>query len=97
MVFADMLELGEKADFYHKNIGRKAWKDGVDFLFCTGDMALLAAEQFNGLSCNGRKAFFFNRKNDLAKKLSVFLKKGDTVLLKASRGMKLEEIINRLK
>ena len=43
MVFADMLELGEKADFYHKNIGRKAWKDGVDFLFCTGDMALLAA------------------------------------------------------
>jgi UDP-N-acetylmuramoyl-tripeptide--D-alanyl-D-alanine ligase len=46
---------------------------------------------------NGKtKCFSFESKDELTKKLLTVLEKGDVVLFKASRGMKLEEVINKL-
>lgn len=97
MVFADMLELGSRSAFYHRKIGRTALKQGMDFFFCTGSDAKKAAEEFNTHAKNGKKAFFFSRKKDLEKKLLKFIKYGDAVLFKGSRGMKLEDVMERIK
>ena len=97
MVFADMLELGDKSEFYHKKAGIQAAKKGIDLFLCTGNHTKKSAYSFNRYATNGNKAFFFTKKNSLVKKINGVLSKGDMILLKGSRGMKLEEILNDIR
>ncbi len=95
LVFGDMLELGEISADAHREIGTLAARCGIDRLYTYGDMAALAAET---ASANGIAfARSFNDKAELAAQLKKDICTGDAVLFKASRGMKLEEVINAFK
>ena len=51
----------------------------------------------DGAKENGMKnAFYFNNKEELSNKLFELANKGDAVIFKASRGMKLEDVINNV-
>ncbi len=87
-VLSDMLELGDWSMEGHKQVGRAC---KVDILYTYGEMA----KDINGAAPEIEKEHFSSREA-LADKLIEILKPGDTVLVKGSRGMKMEDIVKRL-
>ncbi|WP_040948427.1 UDP-N-acetylmuramoyl-tripeptide--D-alanyl-D-alanine ligase [Gorillibacterium massiliense] len=94
-VLGDMLELGEGEAAYHGEMGRKAAESGVDLLYVYGprsrNMAEAAAERMPA-----DKVRYFPDKPEMIQNLVSETSAGDVVLVKASRGMKLEEAVQAL-
>jgi UDP-N-acetylmuramoyl-tripeptide--D-alanyl-D-alanine ligase len=95
-ILGDMLGLGEQADRLHRETGDFAAQscNNIDILICCGDMARLIYDNYNRYGSG--KAYFYPAKADLIADLPGLLNKGDTVLVKASRAMRFEEITNYL-
>ncbi len=98
-VLGDMLELGRETRTLHERVGRRVAESGVDLLFTFG----AAAEEIAGGAITaGMPVRSIIRTPDptahalLAARLSSLLKEGDTVLLKASRGMAAERIFEAI-
>lgn len=91
LVFGDMLELGEISESAHREVGALVASKGIDRFYTYGEMAALAAESAKENGIGFVKAF--DDKAALAAQLRADLKEDDAVLFKASRGMKLEEVI----
>jgi len=89
-ILGDMLELGDDASLYHKQIGELAVKLGIDYVFAIGPLSQNIARIF------GSNGFHFDTNDDLTKSLVEFVEKGDMLLFKGSRGMALEEVVNVL-
>ena len=94
VVLADMLELGDQAGAIHFEIGVYAGQIGVDRLFAYGD---LAREYIAGINrVSSERGFYFSSKQDLINELKRYLTPGDTILVKGSRGMRMEEIVTAI-
>lgn len=91
VVFGDMLELGDIAEEAHRAIGRKAAEKGADAFFTYGVLARLAAEEAQRAGVRIVRAC--DSHEEIAQNLQTYLKAGDTVLVKGSRGMKMETVI----
>jgi len=93
-VLGDMLELGGIAEEAHREIGRAVVAAGADELVGVGHLALLAVEAAReaGLA-EARHATTFE---DTVAYLLKRLVPGDTVLVKGSRGMRLERVVDAL-
>jgi UDP-N-acetylmuramoyl-tripeptide--D-alanyl-D-alanine ligase len=92
-VLGDMLELGDTADEAHREIGRTAARLGVDVLISLGALSrhMLEGAQEAGMpKSNLFAAGSHAEAGDLLKKHSH---NGDAVLIKGSRGMKMEKIL----
>ncbi len=88
-VLGDMLELGTVAEESHRNAGILA-SEKADALLCFGELSRLMV---SGAKENGMEnAFHFESKAELAKELLRRAKAGDIIWLKASRGMRFEDI-----
>ncbi len=90
-VTGDMLELGEVSEKAHYEVGKRAAENGIDTVLTYGERSHLTAK---GAKDNGVpfvKAF--DNKEELSDFLIRELKEHDAVLFKASRGMKLEDVI----
>jgi UDP-N-acetylmuramoyl-tripeptide--D-alanyl-D-alanine ligase len=94
-VLADMLELGEKEKEYHKEVGYSVAEEGIDALYCTGELTNSLIEGAKEKNPELTTAHFENNKA-LADFLCSHLEEGDNVLIKGSNGMKLTEVIERL-
>lgn len=95
LVLGDMLELGRESMVYHRELGERIRTRGFQALFTTGHWireTALVCEQAG----DPPLALHFENKEMLAHFLGNFLKPGDQVLFKASRGIHLEEIIRVL-
>jgi UDP-N-acetylmuramoyl-tripeptide--D-alanyl-D-alanine ligase len=92
-VLADMLELGKSSKREHRLVGREVVSTKPDLLFTYGNEA---EEIFNTARSNVESHHFAD-KDDLVKELSTVVKKGDVVVIKGSRGMKMEEVTAGLK
>jgi len=94
-ILGDMLELGEKADFYHQEIGEKIVKLSIDILITVGRGGKIIAQSSIEEGMAEERVFSFkkNEKIKLAKKLLNLTKPGDFILLKGSREMKMEKIL----
>jgi len=94
-ILGDMLELGEKTDFYHREIGKKVVKLSIDTLITVGSGGKIIARSSKEEGMAKERVFSFekNKKLNLAKKLLNLTKPGDFILLKGSREMKMEEIL----
>lgn len=91
LVFGDMLELGDISEQAHREVGELVASKGIDRFYTYGKMAALAAQTAEECGAGIVKAF--DDKLALAGLLKETLVSGDAVLFKASRGMKLEDVI----
>ena len=91
-VFGDMKELGENGDNLHKEIGK--YTDGkANILLTVGKLAKNAQSN----SKNFALSLHFNDNFSLLEKLNELLTDGDVVLIKGSRSMHLDQLVNELK
>jgi UDP-N-acetylmuramoyl-tripeptide--D-alanyl-D-alanine ligase len=87
-VLSDMLELGPQAEELHQQIGKALAQYGVDILYTVGALS----KHTHDAAFVETKAHFENR-TMLTEHLLHTLGDGDIVLIKGSRGMKMEEVV----
>ncbi len=92
-VLGDMFELGEKAQQYHREVGEYAAERDIDMTLCVGS---LAKDIFEGAVQHGANAHYFETQEQLLQSIAEYICREDTVLVKASRGMKLEKTVEFL-
>ncbi|KIX91377.1 UDP-N-acetylmuramoylalanyl-D-glutamyl-2, 6-diaminopimelate--D-alanyl-D-alanine ligase [Staphylococcus microti] len=93
LVFGDVLELGPQSTTLHAEVGRYLADKAIDVLFTYGE----ASEALNKAGAPYvRQAKHFDSKDQLIETLSAMLESEDVVLVKGSRGMKLEEVVEAL-
>lgn len=91
-LLGDMLELGENEEQLHRSLGEFC-KENLEALFTVGRLGEKIAE---GAKKAGMKEVFHITAEDAAEKLKAYVKEGDVLLVKASRGMHLEDVVERI-
>ncbi len=94
-VLADMLELGADSERLHYECGRYIAAKEIDLLFVYGRFGADLVKGFN-MTSEKNQGYLFNEKTDLMRNLKLILKAGDVLLVKGSRGMKMEEVVESL-
>ncbi|MEY8350456.1 UDP-N-acetylmuramoyl-tripeptide--D-alanyl-D-alanine ligase [Bacillus cereus] len=96
VVLGDMLELGDQEVQFHYEVGKLIDPAKISYVFTYGRLGAQIAE---GAKINFPKerVKVYDNKEELVKELQTVIDEKDVVLVKASRGMKLEEIITMLK
>lgn len=95
-ILGDMKELGAASRDLHRSIGVLAGKYGIDSLICLGAEAEFI---YKGFISGGfeTESWHFPLKDALFSVLPRLIKKGDTVLVKASHSMGFDEVVNELR
>ncbi len=88
VVLGPMLELGENSYSIHKETGKKL-KYRINELIAIGEEAKGFVDGFSG-------GYLVSNKKEALTKLHEILEKGDTILFKSSRALKLETLIEKL-
>ncbi|MGI6609168.1 MAG: UDP-N-acetylmuramoyl-tripeptide--D-alanyl-D-alanine ligase [Limnochordia bacterium] len=91
-VLGDMLELGSQYEYYHHQVGRQAVAAGVDFLVCVGEAGRLIAAGAREAGLPLDAALWYADALAAAAAVGHWLCRGDGVLVKASRGLQLEQV-----
>ena len=93
-VLGDMLELGDTASEAHRQSGLLAAQKGADMLLTYGERSRETAQaaEENGVP----DVRHFESKDALAQYLLSVLRADDAVLVKGSRGMRMEDILEKL-
>jgi UDP-N-acetylmuramoyl-tripeptide--D-alanyl-D-alanine ligase len=91
-VLGDMLELGAAAERYHRELGEFAAECELDFLICVGPGGATIAEAAVTAGHPKARVARYRDSGTLAAQIRRFLNEGDLVLLKASRGVRLEAV-----
>lgn len=89
-VMGEMGELGKHAPQLHWQVGEYARELGIEDALFVGEHAIQAAHAF------GEKGQYFANKTDLIQCLKKIITKQHTVLIKGSRFMKMEEVLDAL-
>ena len=92
-VLGDVLELGDYAKEIHTKIGEEVLKNNVDILVLVGKESMATYE----VTKDKINSNYFNNNDDAINYLKNTVKENDTILIKASHGMKFIEIVNSLK
>jgi len=99
LIFADMGELGKYSEQEHRIVGSYAAEKGVNNLLTVGTLSKFTSQSFNELS--KENGLHFIDKNTLKEHLNTVLpqisNKKMTILVKGSRGTKMEEIVTFIK
>lgn len=90
VALGNMLELGENAALFHREAGQFAKQIGIDCLVATGELSKNAVEGF------GKNGSYFEKQDDLITFLKVNLPENATLLVKGSRGSKMERVVSSL-
>lgn len=93
-ILGDILEMGEFAKDAHYKIGEEVAKNKVDVLLTAGENAkfIAKAAKANGVP----EVMDFDTTEELLLNVSKFIKDNDTILIKASRGMHFEDVVNKI-
>jgi len=90
-VLGDMRELGTASEESHRVVGREARALNVDYVLTFGSQARFIHE-----AAKGPGAVHYENKNMMAEYLAELVTPGDTVLVKGSRGMMMEDVVTFL-
>ena len=91
-VFGDMLELGASSEDQHRIIGKKCQKEDLSVVFTIGNETIVAHEEIN----NSILHKHFEQKEALLSNLNEIISEGDKILVKGSRGMRMEKIVEQI-
>jgi UDP-N-acetylmuramyl pentapeptide synthase len=92
-VLGDMLELGEISAEAHREVGRTAAGLGVDVLIAMGPLSRFTAEGARAAGMAAGNVFEAATPSEAAALLRERSRNGDAVLVKGSRGMKMETVL----
>ncbi|MBI2341276.1 MAG: UDP-N-acetylmuramoyl-tripeptide--D-alanyl-D-alanine ligase, partial [Deltaproteobacteria bacterium] len=96
-VLGDMLELGETSSEKHSELGKNAASFGVAKLFVTGSYAKDVADGARKNGLDSANVAVAADAEELKKLVISEIKTGDIVLVKGSRGMRMEQVVEYLK
>jgi UDP-N-acetylmuramoyl-tripeptide--D-alanyl-D-alanine ligase len=93
-ILGDMFELGSDEINLHRKVGQIAADLNIDVIICIGNLAeYIAQAAKTGMG----KVLYFKTKEEFEEIISELISNGDTVLIKASNGMKFKEIVEKFK
>lgn len=95
-VLGDMLELGKFSKNLHEEVGEAVVKNNIDYLITVGENSKYIAAKAIELKMKKDKVKSFNTNQEVIEYLKQNLKKDSVILFKASNGMKLKEIIEKM-
>lgn len=91
-VLGDMLELGPYSSELHRELGRVLSYHGIDVFLAVGSEMKKAAEEAKGM-----EIYTFENSEEAGRVLSGIVRPGDTVLVKGSRLMAMEKVVDIFK
>jgi UDP-N-acetylmuramoyl-tripeptide--D-alanyl-D-alanine ligase len=89
-VLGEMLELGDASGEEHRRVGEHARESGINVLVGLGEGGRLIVGGAVEAGFDAESTYVFETHEGTAAFLADFLKQGDNVLFKASRGVKME-------
>jgi UDP-N-acetylmuramoyl-tripeptide--D-alanyl-D-alanine ligase len=92
----EMLELGATSPELHREAGRHAASRRVDWIFGVRGFGKEIVEGALAAGHPSTQAQFFDSSEDAGKFLAGFLSRGDLLLVKGSRGVKMERVIDEI-
>lgn len=93
-MLGDMLELGEYTEKEHREIGKLLADEGYDIVFTFGEAAAYIAKEAKQY---GVTVYRCDSHLDMANEYCDVREKGDVILLKGSRGLRMERVVEELK
>ena len=94
-VLGDMLEMGDKSPEFHQEVGEYLADKKLDLLITVGE-ASLNIQKGAMKSMPVEQMRHYRSKEELIREIRELVKPGDVVLLKGSRGMKLDQVVKHL-
>lgn len=95
-VLGDMLELGERSDEAHKEVGQHVAHAGVDELITVGSLGVKMAYAAQEAGMPEHSIFSFDNSVEAGRFLQDRMKQYDIVLVKGSQGARMEKIIKEV-
>lgn len=93
LVLGDMLELGERGALFHREAGESIASFPFDLVLTVGELSREIAQGAIEKGFDGNKVKSFETSKEAGMHLKSVLVKKDTVLLKGSRGMHMETVL----
>lgn len=95
-VLGDMLELGDYAEEGHRQVGRAVVESKVDLLITRGEASRWIGMEAQAAGMPPSSIYHCSCNKDVINLLSTIVHSGDTILVKGSRGMRMEEVVSYL-
>jgi UDP-N-acetylmuramoyl-tripeptide--D-alanyl-D-alanine ligase len=92
-----MLELGPAEADFHRQAGRQVSENGWNLLLAVGPLAHYIAEGATAAGLPKARVLTFSTSDEAAARISALVEDGDLILVKGSRGIKTERVVDRLK
>lgn len=90
-----MLELGEYSEKLHREVGEELVKDKIDIVITVGNESKYIADEV--IKGNNASVYEYNNNQEAIEKIKEIMKDGNVaILIKASNGMKFQEIANEI-
>jgi UDP-N-acetylmuramoyl-tripeptide--D-alanyl-D-alanine ligase len=96
-VLGDMFELGKHSGKEHRELGRVAAQAKIHQLYLLGGQARQVRNGALGAGMTSDRVIIAADHSEVARRLRQQLRRGDWLLVKGSRGMKMEKVLQELK
>ncbi len=96
VVTGDMLELGGKGKYFHGLLGEAIARSGASGLMTFGELSRYTFIAALKCGMDKKSIWHCERHEDIVSILRRIVRKGDAVLIKGSRGMKMERVVDML-
>lgn len=96
VVLGEMRELGEYSEKMHRDIARKVFADKIDIVIAGQGDAQYYVDELIKLGFAENRIFPGLQNPEIVSKLNKMLTKGDVVLIKGSRGVRLDEVVKKV-
>jgi len=96
-LLGDMLELGEYSKQIHEMVGEEVCKNNIDILLTVGEYSKYIASKSEEKGLSRENIFVCENNQEAINLLNKILKPNDIILVKASNGMKLGEVVEKIK
>ena len=93
-VLGDMLELGPDSERFHEELGRQVPRSS--WLYVAGEFAKATERGARAAGVDAKRVRLFASVPEMAAAVAKDARPGDLVLVKGSRGMRLEQVVERL-
>ncbi len=95
-VLGDMLELGPEETVFHRQAGKHVAGYGWDLLLAIGPLARHMADGARAAGMSAAQVRTFMTSEEAAARISSLVEEGDLILVKGSRGIRTEGLVQRL-